>query len=178
MGYALPLTATQILWINLVTDGFCDKALATEPGMGDELKNPPVNPRENIINRDILPSLFLNTIFMTGLAMTGFLYYLPQGLEKARTIVFIILAFTQLFNVFNMRNLKGSAFKVGLFSNKWVNYALFISVSIQVLIIEVPYLARLFEFQNISILEFLAWAFLSSFVLWINELYKLFFIKK
>lgn len=178
MGYALPLTATQILWINLVTDGFCDKALATEPGMGDELKNPPVNPRENIINRDILPFLFLNTIFMTGLAMTGFLYYLPQGLEKARTIVFIILAFTQLFNVFNMRNLKGSAFKVGLFSNKWVNYALFISVSIQVLIIEVPYLARLFEFQNISILEFLAWAFLSSFVLWINELYKLIFIKK
>ncbi|NHE59876.1 cation-translocating P-type ATPase [Cyclobacterium plantarum] len=176
-GYPLPLTATQILWINLVTDGFCDKALATEAGVGNELKKPPVNPKENIINKEVLPSLILNTIFMTGLALIGFMVYLPQGLDKARTIVFIILAFTQLFNVFNMRNLKGSAFKVGLFSNKWVNYALLISISIQVLIIEVPYFAGLFEFQSISFLELLSWVFLSSFVLWINELYKLIFIK-
>ncbi|SHN34010.1 Ca2+-transporting ATPase [Cyclobacterium lianum] len=177
-GHALPLTATQILWINLVTDGFCDKALATEPGTGNELNSPPLDPKEKIINREIIPTLLVNTLFMTGLSMSGFLYYLPEGLEKARTIVFIILAFTQLFNVFNMRNLKGSAFKVGIFSNKWVNYALLVSVSIQVIIIEIPYLADLFEFHRITFLEFLVWVSLSSFVLWINELYKLLFITK
>ncbi|MDN3688376.1 cation-translocating P-type ATPase [Cyclobacterium jeungdonense] len=173
LGFAMPLTATQILWINLVTDGFCDKALATEKGTGNELNSPPIHPKENIINREILPFLFLNTFLMTGMSLFAFQYYLPESMEKARTVVFIVLAFSQLFNVFNMRSIKGSAFKVGLFSNKWVNYALVISIVIQVLIIEIPALASLFNFHPLSPGEFLSWVALSSLVLWVNELYKL-----
>ncbi|MFC4872931.1 cation-translocating P-type ATPase [Negadavirga shengliensis] len=178
MGYPMPLTATQILWINLVTDGFCDKALATEKGQGNELLLPPVTPKENILNKNIVPFLVINAFFMTALAIGAFVYYLPEGLEKARTIVFIVLAFTQLFNVLNMRNLRGSSFKIGLFSNNWVNYALLVSVVIQVLIIEVPAMAELFDFQPVLAMEFLFWVFLSSFVFWIAELYKLIFLKK
>lgn len=173
LGYAMPLTATQILWINLITDGFCDKALATERGTGKELTAPPKKSHENIINREIIPFLVLNTFLMASMAMLAFHLYLPEGIEKARTVVFIVLAFSQLFNAFNMRNLKGSAFKVGLFSNKWVNYALIVSITIQVLIIEVPALAGIFKFQPISLWEFLGWAAISSLVFWVNELYKL-----
>jgi P-type Ca2+ transporter type 2C len=172
MGMAMPLTATQILWINLVTDGFCDKALATERGRGYELKSPPIHPNENILNRSILPFLLINAVIMTVLAIFAFVYYQPEGIEKARTMVFITIAFSQLFNVFNMRNLKGSSFTVGLFSNKWVNYALIASVTIQIAIIEIPILAALFDFRPVPALEFLSWVALSSLVLWITEIYK------
>jgi len=174
LGMAMPLTATQILWINLITDGFCDKGLALEQGQGNELSYPPVDPNENILNRSILPFLFINSIIMTALAITAFLHYLPEGLEKARTMVFITMAFSQLFNALNMRNLKGSTFKLGIFSNKWRNYALLVSVLIQVTIIEVPFFANLFKFDSISFNEFLLWIALSSLVFWITEVYKYF----
>jgi P-type Ca2+ transporter type 2C len=173
-GLPLPLTATQILWINIVTDGFCDKALAAEKGKGRELTSPPISPKENIINKNIIPFLLINALIMTGLAIFAFKSYLPLGIEKARTMVFIVIAFSQLFNVFNMRNLDQSIFKIGLFSNKWVNYALILSVIIQVLIIEVPVFAALFNFKAVNPIEFLTWIALSSLVLWAGELYKYF----
>jgi Ca2+-transporting ATPase len=178
IGYPIPLTATQILWINLVTDGFCDKALAAEKGHGDELDAKPIRPSENILNSEILPFLIINASYMTALAVTAYTHYLPMGVEKARTVTFIVLAFCQLFNVFNMRNLRGSIFETGFFSNKWINYALIVSVVIQVLIIEVPLFAQLFSFQPIKASEFLFWVAMSSFVLWIAELYKRLIMKR
>lgn len=174
LGLPMPLTATQILWINLVTDGFCDKALAAEAGQGNELKSPPIDPKENILNKSIFPFLIINTIVMTGISLIAYLYYLPESIEKARTIVFITMAFSQLFNVLNMRNLKGSTFKIGLFSNKWVNYALVISVILQVIIIEIPTFASLFKFIPITFREFLFWAGITSLVFWITEVFKFF----
>ncbi|GAB2631599.1 cation-translocating P-type ATPase [Belliella aquatica] len=171
-GLPIPLTATQILWINIVTDGFCDKALAAEKGKGYELESPPINPKENILTKNIIPFLLINTLIMTGLAIAAFKIYLPLGIEKARTMVFIVIAFTQLFNVFNMRNLDQSIFKIGLFSNKWVNYALIISILIQVLIIEVPIFAQLFDFRPVNFIEFVKWIALSSLTLWAGEIYK------
>lgn len=176
-GLPMPLTATQILWINLVTDGFCDKALAAEQGKGDELKSPPIDPKENILNKSVYPFLIINTILMTGISLTAYLYYLPESLEKARTIVFITMAFSQLFNVLNMRNLEGSTFKIGLFSNKWVNYTLLISILLQIIIIEIPTFATLFKFIPITFWEFIFWAGITSLVFWITEVFKYFRFK-
>ncbi len=173
-GLPIPLTATQILWINIVTDGFCDKALAAEKGKGTELSMPPINPKENILNRNIIPFLLINAFIMTGLAILAFKIYLPMGIEKARTMVFIVIAFSQLFNVFNMRNLDQSIFKIGLFSNKWVNYALILSVIVQVSIIEIPLLASLFNFKPVNPIEFLTWVASASLILWAGETYKYF----
>ncbi|AFL86060.1 P-type ATPase, translocating [Belliella baltica DSM 15883] len=171
-GLPIPLTATQILWINIVTDGFCDKALAAEKGKGNELCSAPISPHENILTKGIIPFLLINALIMTGLAIFAFQLYLPLSIEKARTMVFIVIAFTQLFNVFNMRNLDQSIFKIGLFSNKWVNYALIISILIQILIIEVPIFAKLFDFRHVNFLEFIKWIALSSLTLWAGEIYK------
>ncbi|MFD2203509.1 cation-translocating P-type ATPase [Shivajiella indica] len=173
-GLPVPLTATQILWINIVTDGFCDKALATEKGKGNELNSPPIDQKENIINKSILPFLIISSIIMTSLAIFAFWWHLPHGVEKARTLTFISLAFSQLFNAINMRNLNGSAFSLGLFSNKWLNYALLVSVLITVLIIEIPVLSYAFKFQPVSFWEFLLWASLSSLVFWATEIFKYF----
>lgn len=173
MGLSMPLTATQILWINLVTDGLCDKALATEKGQGNELYLPPIRPNENILNKRIFPFLIINIILMSVLAITAFKWYLPEGIEKARTIVFIVMSFSQLFNAFNMRNLRGSAFKIGLFSNKWVNLAFVTSVMIQILIIQVPVFSQLFDFRPVKTVEFVIWVSLASTIFWAMELYKL-----
>ncbi|WP_242617444.1 cation-translocating P-type ATPase [Cecembia calidifontis] len=171
-GLPIPLTATQILWINIVTDGFCDKALATEKGKGNELTYPPIAPNENIINKSIVPFLIISTLIMTSLAIFAFWWYLPEGIEKARTLTFISLAFSQLFNALNMRNLNGSVLSLGIFSNKWLNYALIISILITILIIEIPVLSYAFKFQPISFWEFLLWASLSSLVFWATEIFK------
>ncbi len=172
VGMPVPLTATQILWLNLVTDGVGDISLATERGHGNELEDKPISPKENILSWDILPFLLINALLMTGLTLLTFRYFLPESLEKARSGAFIIMAFSQLYNVFNMRSLRQSVFRLGIFSNKYVNLALFISIIIQVLLIELPFFERLFRFDPIRLSEFLVLAAMASSVLWFGEVYK------
>ncbi|HMQ06089.1 MAG TPA: HAD-IC family P-type ATPase [Saprospiraceae bacterium] len=172
IGLPVPLTATQILWLNLVTDGIGDISLATEQGHGDVLEEKPVNPKEKILNREVLPFLFINAVLMTLLTLLAFQWFLPHSLEKARSAAFIIMGFSQLYNVFNMRSLKLSVFRIGIFSNKFVNLAIFVSVVIQVLIIELPFFERLFRFEAINFTEFFVLGLMASSVLWFGELYK------
>lgn len=172
MGMPVPLTATQILWLNLVTDGTCTTAMATESGHGDELQAKPVNPEERILTAEVLPFLMINAALMAVLALGAFNWFLPEGVQKARSAAFIIMAFSQLFNVFNMRALRLSAFSIGFFTNRWVNLALVVSVVLMVLIIEVPFFERLFHFDPVSFSEFTVLALLSSLVLVFGEAYK------
>jgi P-type Ca2+ transporter type 2C len=172
MGLPMALTATQILWLNLVTDGVCDKALATERGHKDLLKEKPVRQDEKILNASVLPFLFMMAGIMTVLSLVVYFWFIDESLEKARTTVFIIMAFSQLFNLYNMRSLKKSVFEVGFFSNKYVNLAIFISILIQVLIIELPFFQRVFSFEFVSVAEFITLAAMSSIVLWSGEFYK------
>lgn len=172
LGMPIPLTATQILWLNLVTDGLGDKALATEKGHGDVLDDKPVNIHENILNKSIFPFLVINVVVMTTLTILAFNWFLPVSVEKARSAAFIILGSSQLFNVLNMRSLKQSVFSIGIFSNKWVNSALLVSFAIQVIIIEVPFFEVLFRFDPVSLIEFTVLTLLASSVLWFGELYK------
>lgn len=173
LGMPLPLTATQILWLNLVTDGLGDVALATERGHGDVLKQKPIDPKEKIINKSVLPFLLINAIVMTVLAVATFRYYLPEGLEKARTGAFVVMSFAQLFNLYNMRSLKLSVFRIGFFSNTFINIANLISVVMMVVIIQMTIFATLFGFKPLSLLEWVVLGALSSLILWVGELYKI-----
>ena len=172
IGLPLPLTATQILWLNLVTDGVTGMALATEPGHGEIMKSRPLLKNENILNKEILPFLFINVIIMVGLSLAVFYYYSNISIEKGRTGVFIVMAFTQLFNVFNLRNIYKSVFEIGLFSNKYINLAVGVSTLLLILATEVPVLATLFNFESLYIVDLLLLFSLSSLVLWASELYK------
>ncbi|MCA1752367.1 MAG: HAD-IC family P-type ATPase [Flavobacteriales bacterium] len=174
MGLAVPLSATQILWLNLVTDGACTTAMAAEDSHGDELSQKPVNREASILNKSILPFLIINSVLMASMALFAFTYYLDEGLDKARTAAFIVMAFSQLFNVFNMRSLRSSIFKVGLFSNGYVNIALVVSVVAQIVIIEVPALAALFNFVSLPAHEFAGLALIPVLVLVFGEIYKYF----
>lgn len=172
MGLPIPLTATQILWLNLVTDGLCDKALAVEQGHGDVLGQKPLKRGENILTGEVVPFVLMTAVLMAVLAIIAFKFFLPQGVEKARTAAFVVMAFSQLYNAYNLRSLKRSIFRIGVFSNKWFNWAIVVSVIIQVSIIEIPFLQRLFHFKTLDFLEFLVLALAGSLILVAGEVFK------
>jgi Ca2+-transporting ATPase len=172
MGLPIPLTATQILWLNLVTDGLCDKALAVEQGHGDVLGQKPLERNENILTSEVVPFVLFTAALMAVLAIIAFKFFLPQGVEKARTAAFVVMAFSQLYNAYNLRSLKRSVFRIGLFTNKWFNWAIVVSVIIQVSIIEIPFLQDLFHFKTLDFLEFLVLALAGSLILVAGEVFK------
>ncbi|MCS6969091.1 MAG: HAD-IC family P-type ATPase [Cytophagales bacterium] len=171
-GLPVPLTATQILWMNLVTDGVSDIALATEAGHGQVLKQKPIDPKENILNAEVLPFLLINASLMTLLTIIAFKWFMTEGIEKARSAAFVIMAFCQIYNVINMRSLKLSIFQIGLFTNSYINVALLISIAVQIAIIEVPFLAKMFHFQPIPADEFISLVLAASGIFWLGEIYK------
>jgi P-type Ca2+ transporter type 2C len=168
----LPAT---IIFMNLVTDGFVDIALACEPRHEDVLDKPPRSRKENILSKDVLPFLALMVIIMTALTIFVFKFFLiNSSLEKARAGAFAIMAMTQLFNVFNMRSLSQSIFKIGFFSNKFIVGGLMISVLLILGSLFIEGIAVRFGFSVLSFSEFLILTLLSSLILWSGELYKYF----
>jgi Ca2+-transporting ATPase len=176
LGLNLPLLPTQILWLNLVTDGVSDVALAAEPGHGDVLEEPPQKTKEGILSKEMIPFIILMTCIMAIFTLTIFNAYLPQGIEKARTAAFVVMAFTQLFNVLNMRSFRKSIFKIGFSTNKYIIVSLLVSIILLVIVIYVPFFQNMFHFVPLSLMELLTISLLSSVVFWFDELYK--FIKK
>ena len=173
MGFPVPLLATQILWVNLVTDGIMDISLATEPGSDDMMDEKPIPKKEPILNKQIFPYLFIIVPVMVTLALLSFNHYLDQGVEKARTAAFLAIAMTQVFNALNMRSLKKSAFKIGFFSNKWLNLAFLVSFILQYAAIKLPFMQNIFRFDDLPWPDILVITALSSLVFFFGELFKL-----
>lgn len=172
LGMPLPLLPTQILWLNLVTDTGAGIGLAAEPGHHEVLNEKPKSSKSQILSKEILPFLFLMVGTMLLITMLSFRHFLPQGLEKARTAAFLIMAFTQIFNSFNMKSLKKSIFETGILNNKTLLYTTIISITMALLIVFIPVLSRIFHFSQLSILELLILFLVSSSVLIFGEGYK------
>ena len=172
-GMPLPLLPTQILWLNLVTDGITGLALASEKSHHDVLKEPPRNKNENILTLEIVPFLFLMVGSMAILTVTFFYLNLPYGIERARTVAFATMSFTQLFNIFNMRSLRRSILEINMFGNKFVTGAFILSTIFAVIVLYVPFLQNIFGFTSIPLIE-LGYIFIvSSSVFWLGEGYKI-----
>ncbi|NVM52101.1 MAG: HAD-IC family P-type ATPase [Candidatus Helarchaeota archaeon] len=177
MGLPLPLLPIHILWLNLVTDGTGDIALATEPGHGDVLEEPPRKGKENILSKDMYILIIMFVIIMSiGDIFLFSLYYDPLNHDAtiglARTVAFLSMMFSQLFNLWNMRSTKKSIFKLGVFTNKFVNLDFIISIGFVVLVLYIPVTASIFSFVPLGWAEWLLAIAVSSCVLWFGELYK------
>ena len=172
LGFPLPLLPIQLLYLNLVTDTFSGIALSMEPGHGDVLDKPPRNKEEKILNKELI--FFL--ISMASLMVLGtlglFNNFLSQGDDKARTIAFVSISMFQLFNVLNMRSVRNSVFKIGLFSNKWINLSLVSSLLLMAAVIYIPFLQNIFRFAPLNLTEFLPIILIASSVLVFGEIYK------
>ncbi len=120
MGLPLPLLAVQLLWLNLVTNGIQDVALAFEPGEGDELRRPPRPPQEPIFNRIMVERVLLSAVVM---GVVGFLYYghtLAAGheLTEARNSLLLLMVLFENMQAFNSRSETLSVFTHDPLRNK------------------------------------------------------------
>jgi len=171
LGMPLPLLPTQILWLNVVTGGVTDMALATERVHGDVLDRKPKKKTEEILNKDVFPFIAVVTLTMLVLTLLVFGYYLPD-VSKARTAAFATMSFTQLFNIFNLRSIKFSLFKIGVFTNKYVIFAFLGSILLLVGAVYLPFLRGIFGFTSLGFYEMLVIFLLSSSVFVFGEIYK------
>lgn len=166
VGFPLPLLPIQILWLNVITGGLTDFALALEPSHKDSMKFPPRSSKENILNWGIFPLIFSVTLVTTVLALAAFQYFLPRGVEVARTAIFVVLSCSQLFTMFSLRSLRRSFFSLHFFGNTAVIIVWFISIVLLVAAISIPQMRQALHFQPLTLQEclLLALASLSIFV--------------
>ncbi|HEU4854842.1 MAG TPA: cation-translocating P-type ATPase C-terminal domain-containing protein, partial [Nitrosospira sp.] len=175
----LPLLATQLLWVNLVTDGAPALALGVDPAGAHVMHRPPRAKGERVITSE----MWFGIAFVGLITAVGTLLVidacLPQGLIEgsgsipyAQTMAFNTLVLFSLFNVLNARSDKQSAF-VGLFSNKWLWSAILLSLLLQIVVIYVPFLQHAFSTVSLSLQDWLLCAGVASSVLWLRELSKL-----
>ncbi len=178
-GLVLPLLATQILWINLVTDGAPALALGVDPADEGIMDEPPRPRDEGVTTRRMWAGIFFVGLVMAAATLTVLDASLPGGLIEgagdvryAQTMAFTTLTLAQLFNVFNARSDERSAFS-GLLANHWLWVAVAVSLILQAAVIYVPFLQKAFSTMSLSAGDWLYCAAAASSVLWLRELGKL-----
>jgi Ca2+-transporting ATPase len=175
----LPLLATQILWINLVTDGMPALALGVDPTDATSMSQPPRPSGERVITPRMWRSIFLigavmavATLLVLDASLPGGLVDGSGDLRYAQTMAFTTLVFAQLFNVFNARSDERSAF-VTLFANRWLWAAVAVSAALHVVVLYVPLMQRAFGTVALGAGDWLRCTLAASTVLWVGELAKL-----
>jgi Ca2+-transporting ATPase len=178
-GVVLPLLATQILWINLVTDGPPALALGIDPPDDGLMDQPPRPVGESVVTASMWRGiLFIGVIMAVGTllvldaSLPGGLVSGSGDLRYAQTMAFTTLMLFQIFNVVNARSDERSAF-VHLFTNPWLWAAMGGSVGLQVLVVYVPFLQRAFGTTALSGGDWLVCVAVASSVLWLREASKL-----
>jgi len=175
----LPLLATQILWINLVTDGPPALALGLDPPDAAVMRQQPRPPGEGVITPRMWRGIFfigaimaLGTLFVLDASLPGGFVEGSGSLRYAQTMTFTTLMLFQIFNVVNARSDEQSAF-VRLFTNPWLWASIVGSVALQGLVVYVPFLQRAFGTVPLSAADWLFSVGVASSVLWLREASKL-----
>ena len=178
-GLALPLVATQILWINLITDGAPALALGVDPADPDSMTQPPRPRGEGVLTGQ----MWRGIVFVGAIMAAGTLLVLDASLPGgfiegtgdqtyAQTMAFTTLVLFQLFNVFNARSDEKSAF-AGLFENGWLWAAVLFSLVLQFSVVYLPFLQKAFSTTPLGVADWIVCAIVASSVLWLRELDKI-----
>ncbi|TFH23407.1 cation-transporting P-type ATPase, partial [Candidatus Bathyarchaeota archaeon] len=154
---AIALTAVQILWINLVTDGLPAIALGIDPGDPDLMERKPRKPKESIFTKDVKVYLTLVPIFMTVLLLLAFFSHMPWESElnllNARTQLFTAMIAMELTIAISARSFKYPIAKVGPFKNKYLWLAVFSSFALQLVVLYVPGIQTLFDVHTPQLID-------------------------
>jgi len=170
MGLPLPLTAIQILWVNLVTDGLPAIALGVDPAEPDIMLRPPRDPRESVFTAPVKLLIAVISILMTAGVVPVFSSALPrEGLVKAQTMAFTMMTMFEMFNAFNCRSERHSIFKVGPFANIWLVLAVLSSILLQAAVIYIPFLQSIFGTAALGLADWLWVITISSSALIVVE---------
>jgi len=180
-GLPTPLTVIQLLWLNLMTDGAPALALAMEKGDPDVMNQPPRHPDEPIINHTMRLGITIQTITQTTVVLLAFglglIWHLdatnamPEGANPiafllaydwtgvdvltAETMAFITLSLCELFRAYTVRSEKASLFQIGVFSNRYMQIAVLISLVLLLAVVNIPFLQTIFNTHFLSLNEWL-----------------------
>ncbi len=148
LGIPIPLRPVQLLWLNLVSDGAPALALGLEKGDPDIMKQPPRSPKEHVINRQmaigigvvaIVDAVAVLSVF--GLALQRY----PGHVEAAQTIAFVTLCCSELLRAFTARSEHHSIFTIGITSNRWMVWAVAVSLALVLVVVYVPFFQPFFD---------------------------------
>ena len=182
----VPLLATQLLWINLLTDAAPAMAMGVDPSTENVMNRKPRKLADRVIDARMWSDVIVVGLLMAAVTLIGMDLYLPGGLltddsamhvthdeqiVMARTMGFTILVFAQLFNALAARSADQTAFR-GMFSNKWLWGAIALSIVLQLLVIYVPFLNVAFGTTPLDSHQWLECVGLAALVLVGSEIYK------
>ena len=175
-GLPLPLTAIQLLWLNLVTNGIQDIALAFEPGEGNELKRPPRSPDEAIFNKLMIQRVSLMALVIGSTAFLVFNWMLDQGysVEASRNGILLLMVLFENVHVFNSRSELQSAFVHNPMRNPLLLFGTISAQLIHVGAMYTPVLNDILNIEPISLHEWLDFLQIAFIALLASELHKLF----
>ena len=168
-----PLAPIQILWLNLITDGAPALALGTEKGDPDIMQQPPRPPKEPIINKSMWGGVAVQAIAITIATLVAYFIGLGHDELYAETMAFVTLSFSELLRAFTGRSARHSIFKIGVFTNKWMNIAVLFSATLVLAVVYIPALNPLFSTEPLTTTEWLQIVPLIFLPAVVTELYKL-----
>jgi magnesium-transporting ATPase (P-type) len=175
---AVPLLATQILWVNLLTDAAPALAMGVDPPPDDVMSQPPRRLSDRVIDTEMQIGVVFVGLVMAVATLLTLDVGLPGGLidgsgslTEARTMAFTTLVLAQLFNCFNARSERTSAFH-HLFTNPTLWAAIGLSLLLQVAVIYIPFLNDAFDTTSLDATDWLVCTAMASTVLWADELRK------
>lgn len=172
LGYPLPILASQIIWLNFVTDGFLTAALAMEPKEDGLLSEKFDKPKKHLLDWGMLRRMMLMALPM--MAGTLFLFdgYHESDIAKAWTVSLTTLAMFQWFNAWNCRSERKSLFGMDLLSNKWLVAATGLVVLLQIAAVHAPVMQSVLRTVPLSVGEWLMIVPVAASILFVEELRK------
>lgn len=172
----LPLTAVQILWLNLVTNGIQDVGLAFEPGEGDELKIKPRRHDEPIFDRLMFERIGLSALIMGGVSFFYFKHLIDTGMSEvsARNMTLLLMVLFENFMVANCRSETKSTFSMNPLRNRILFFGTIISQLVHIGALYTPYLKDVLGVSPVSLSDWMMLFVLGLSVLLVIEVYKVF----
>ena len=174
-GLPLPLLAVQLLWLNLVTNGIQDVALAFEPAEGNELKSPPRSPKEGIFNRIMIERVVLSALVIGIVSFLVFQYLYTQGhsLDDARNGTLLLMVLFENIHVFNSRSETRSVFIHSPMRNHFLLFGTLAAQLIHIGAMYTPWISDVLRIHPVSLDYWLDMLLIAVTVLVVMELHKL-----
>jgi magnesium-transporting ATPase (P-type) len=175
-GLPLPLLAVQLLWLNLVTNGIQDVALAFEPAEGGEMNRPPRSPKEPVFNRLMIERTLLSALVMGGLAFGVFQSFLKAGWDivEARNVTLLLMVLFENVHVFNSRSETRSAFRHNPFRNPLLLFGTVVAQLVHIGAMYTPGLKYVLDLQPIPFGLWLGLLGIALLLLLVMEGHKIF----
>src|SRR3989338_3051356 len=178
LGYPLPLLAAQIIWLNFVTDGFLDVALAMEPKEKGLMQGKFERPKKWIVDGLMAQRMFLMALPMAIGTLYLFKGYFETDITKALTISLTTLAVFQWFNAWNCRSESKSIFQMNPLSNKFLVGATVIVIFLQFAALYTPFLQKILHTTPLSLSEWLIIITIAGSIILVEEIRKFFYRRK